>query len=93
MREKIRAHIIVSGRVQGVYFRQNTIKQAQKFGVSGWIRNLDNGKVEAVFEGEKDKVEEIVNWTKKGSFFAKVLNLKVDWQEYKGEFNNFEIKR
>lgn len=92
MEEKIRAHIIVSGRVQGVYFRQETAKQAGKFGVSGWVRNLNDGRVEAVFEGEKDTVERIVNWIKKGPFFAKVSNLKVDWQEYSGEFNNFEIK-
>ncbi len=92
MKEKIRAHVIISGRVQGVYYRQNTVKQAQRFGLSGWIKNLNDGRVEAVFEGEKDVVEKIVNWAKKGPFFAKVSSVKVDWQEYIGEFNNFGIK-
>ena len=92
LEEKIRAHIIVSGRVQGVCYRQDTVKQAQKLGLSGWIKNLDDGRVEAVFEGEKKSVEKIINWAKKGSVFARVLNLNIDWQEYKGEFSNFEIK-
>lgn len=92
MKEKIRAHVIISGRVQGVYYRQNTVKQAQKLRLSGWIKNLNDGRVEAVFEGEKDMVEKIVNWTKKGPFFAKVSSVEVDWQEYIGEFNNFGIK-
>lgn len=92
MKEKIRAHVVLSGRVQGVYYRQNTIKQAQRLGLSGWIRNLNDGKVEAVFEGEKENVEKIVNWAKKGPFFARVSSLKIEWQEYKGEFNNFGIK-
>ncbi len=92
MKEKIRAHVVVSGRVQGVYYRQNAVKQAQKLGLSGWIRNLSDGKVEAVFEGGKENVEKIVNWAKKGPFFSRVSSLKIDWQEYKGEFNNFGVK-
>jgi len=92
MQEKIRAHIIVSGRVQGVYFRQDTAKQAQKLGILGWVRNLNDGKVEAVLEGAKEDVQKIIDWTKKGPFLARVLNLDIKWQEYKGEFNNFEIK-
>lgn len=92
MEEKIRAHIIVSGRVQGVYYRQKTVKQAQKLGLSGWVKNLNNGKVEAVFEGKKKSVEKIVNWAKKGPVFARVLGSNIDWQEYTGEFNNFEVK-
>lgn len=92
MKEKIRAHVVLSGRVQGVYYRQNTVKQAQKLGLSGWIRNLNDGKVEAVFEGEKENIEKIVNWAKKGPFFARVSSLKIEWQKYKGEFNNFGVK-
>jgi len=92
MKKKIRAHVVISGRVQGVYYRKDAIKQAQRLGLSGWIRNLNDGKVEAVFEGEKENVEKIVNWAKKGPFFARVSSLKIEWQEYKGEFNNFGIK-
>ncbi len=92
MQEEVRAHIIVSGRVQGVYFRQETAKQAQRLGISGWVRNLNDNKVEAVLEGEKEDVQKIIDWAKKGPFFARVLNLDIKWQEHKGEFNNFEIK-
>ena len=92
MEEKIRAHIFVSGRVQGVWFRENTQKKARKLGVTGWVKNLADGQVEAVFEGEKEQVEAMVNWTKKGPIWAKVNDLNLEWQEYQGEFNNFEIR-
>ena len=92
MQKKVRAHILISGRVQGVYFRQKTAKQAQMLGISGWVRNLNDNKVEAVLEGAKEDVQKIIDWAKKGPFLARVLNLDIKWQEYKGEFNNFEIK-
>jgi len=92
MAEKASVHIFVSGRVQGVYFRENARKKAQELGVFGWIRNLIDGRVEAVFEGEKRNVEEIVNWAKRGPIWAKVEDIQINWQDYKGEFNNFEIK-
>ncbi|MCP6717933.1 MAG: acylphosphatase [Patescibacteria group bacterium] len=90
--EKVRAHIIVSGRVQGVGYRNNTFQQAQKIGLSGWVKNLEDGRVEAVFEGEKQEVEKIINWAKKGPLLANISDFKIDWQEHKGEFSNFEIK-
>ena len=90
MSQKIRAHIFVSGRVQGVYFREKTRKKAQELGVFGWVRNLPDGRVEAVFEGEK--VEKMVKWSKRGPFWAKINNSEIQWEDYKGEFNNFEIK-
>ncbi len=92
MAEKVRVNIFVSGKVQGVYFREKTREKAEEFGVSGWVRNLSDGRVEAVFEGEKDKVEEMVKWARKGPFWAKVNGLEVSREEYKGEFSNFEIK-
>jgi acylphosphatase len=92
MSEKVRAHIFVSGRVQGVYFREKTRKKAQGLGVFGWVRNLSDGRVEAVFEGEKENVEKIIKWSKKGPFWAKVENLEVNREDYKGELENFEIK-
>jgi acylphosphatase len=90
--EKIRIHIFVSGKVQGVFFRDSTVKQAEKLGVFGWIQNLENGIVEAVFEGDKDKVDKIVKWVRKGPFFAKVKEIDVDQQRYTGEFKDFQIK-
>ena len=92
MEGKARVHIFVSGRVQGVFFRENTRKRAKKLGIKGWVRNLPDGRVEAVFEGEKSKVKELINRTKKGSLIARVDELKVILEEYKEEFDNFEIK-
>ena len=92
MEGKVRFHIFVSGRVQGIFFRENTKKKAQKLRITGWVRNLPDGRVEAVLEGEKDKIEELVNWAKKGPVFAKVDELKVMPEEYKEEFDNFEIR-
>jgi len=92
MTDKVRAHIFVSGRVQGVFFRENTRKKAKGLGICGWVRNLADSRVEAVFEGEKYKVEELVNWARKGPWIAKVEKLETVPEEYKGEFTDFEIK-
>lgn len=92
MNQKVRAHIFVSGRVQGVWFRENTQKKARKLGVTGWVKNLADDRVEAIFEGEKEKVEEMIKWAKRGPILAKVNGIDVEWQEYQGEFNNFEIR-
>ncbi len=92
MEEKIRAHIIVSGRVQGVYFREQMRKGAKKLNVSGWVKNLEDGRVEAIFEGEKGKVEKIIDWVKQGPAFAKVKDIELEWQEYRGEFKNFKVR-
>lgn len=92
MPEKIRAHIFVSGRVQGVFFRQNTQKKAKDLGLTGWVRNLPDGRVEAVFEGPKEKVEEMIEWTRKSPMISRVDNIDISWEEYQAEFNDFEIK-
>ncbi len=90
--EKIRVHIFISGKVQGVFFRDSIMKRARKSGVFGWVQNLQDGRVEAVLEGEQDKVEKIVKWAKRGPIFARVDNVDVERQEYKGEFKDFQIK-
>ncbi len=90
--EKIRAHIFVSGKVQGVFFRENTRKKAEKLGVSGWVKNLGDGRVEAVFEGDRGNVEEMTNWARKGPFWAKVEGIDVVWEDFKAEFKGFEIR-
>ena len=88
---KVRAHIFVSGKVQGVFFRQKTRQQAENLGVKGWVKNLDDGKVEAVFEGEKEEVETLVAFCKKGPKGAIVKGFKLDWEEFSGEFDDFEV--
>jgi len=92
MNEKVRAHIVVSGRVQGVFFRAEAQEKAKGLGVFGWVKNLAEGRVEAVFEGERAKVEQLVKWAESGPPGAVVNDLNVVWEEYQGEFNGFEIR-
>ena len=92
MSEKIRVHIFVSGRVQGVFFRSNTAEKARELRLTGWVRNLEDGRLEAVFEGEEEKVKEIVKWAKRGPNLARVNSIEILWEDYKGEFNNFGIR-
>lgn len=87
-----RVNIFVSGRVQGVFFRLETRRIAEELGITGWVKNLPDGRVEILAEGEKEKLEKLVEWVKRGPVFAKVDNLEVEWQEYRDEFNSFEIK-
>ncbi len=88
---KTRAHVYVTGRVQGVFFRQNTKRQAQKQGVNGWVRNLEDGRVEAVFEGEEPAVKALVEFCGKGPRGAEVTGVAVDYEPVKGEFESFSI--
>jgi len=90
--KKVRAHILVSGLVQGVFFRFFTVKKAKEFGVFGWVKNLPDGKIEAIFEGEKEKVQNLVEWMKRGPPNARVDGVKIEWQKFEGKFDNFEIK-
>lgn len=87
-----RAHVFVSGRVQGVSFRYYTVREAERQGVSGWVRNLYDGRVEAVFEGEQSAVEGMVNWCRQGSPSASVADLEVTWSEPVGEFDGFRVR-
>ncbi|MDR0318632.1 MAG: acylphosphatase [Nitrososphaerota archaeon] len=88
---KIRAHIYVTGKVQGVFFRQNTRRQAQSRGVCGWVSNLSDGRVEAVFEGEEIFVKEVVDYCRRGPSFAKVEQVEVLFEDYTGAFLVFSI--
>lgn len=90
--ENLRAHVIIHGLVQGVYFRASTRDEAVRLGVGGWVRNLPEGSVEAVFEGEKIKVEEIVGWCYKGPPGAEVTKVDLKWESYKGEFKHFDVR-
>ncbi len=92
MGEKVSAHAIISGKVQGVFFRMETKQTADRFGVSGWVRNRRDGTVEALFEGEKGPVLEVLNWCKEGPPLSKVIDITVDWSTYSGEFTDFKIR-
>ena len=89
---KVRAHVLVSGMVQGVFFRSETQYEAKKRNVTGWVRNLPDGMVEAVFEGEEEKVKELINFCKHGPPGARVASVDVRWEKYTGEFKDFEIR-
>lgn len=91
MTTKARAQIIVSGRVQGVFFRDNTRRWAAALGLTGWVRNLWDGRVEAVAEGEREKVEELIDRLRTGPPLARVESVDVTWGEYKGEFPDFRV--
>ena len=86
-----RAHIFVSGWVQGVFFRDQTQKWANSLAVTGWVRNLKDGRVEVMAEGNKEKIEDLISQLKQGPSLARVENVEVDWEEYKGEFRDFSI--
>jgi acylphosphatase len=90
--EMVRAHIFVSGIVQGVGFRWSMQRMARRLGVKGWVRNLPDGRVEAVFEGPRDRVEELIDWAKRGPSWAVVEGVEVRWEKYRGEFTDFEIR-
>jgi acylphosphatase len=87
----VRAHVFVSGRVQGVFFRQKTRQLAIGLNVTGWVRNLDDGRVEGVFEGEEEAVVAVVDFCRKGPKGAKVDQVKLNWEDFTGEFHNFAI--
>lgn len=86
-----RAHIIVSGRVQGVAFRHYTQKTADSHAVKGWVRNNPDRTVEAVFEGDEAEVRAVLDWCKQGPQMARVDSVKVVWEEATGEFREFTI--
>jgi acylphosphatase len=78
--------------VQGVFFRSETRGEARRFGVTGWIQNMPDSKVEAVFEGEEKSVKEIIEFCKRGPLGAWVTEVRVVWENYIGEFRDFEIR-
>jgi len=89
---RVRAHVFISGRVQGVFFRHETRLRAIRNNVVGWVRNLPDGRVEAVFEGEKENVEVMIAFCHRGPPGAVVKNVEVIWENPTGEFKDFRIR-
>ena len=89
---KARAHVFVSGRVQGVFFRSQTKHNADRHNVKGWVRNLSDGRLEAIFEGEKDAVQTLIEFCKHGPSGARVTKVDLTEENYTGEFDRFKIK-
>ena len=90
---KSRVHVIISGQVQGVWYRANTKEKAEELGLTGWVKNIAQGNVEAVFEGEESAVNEMITWCQKGPPLAQVTNVKVTHQQFGGEFAGFIVLR
>lgn len=90
--DRTRAHVFVSGTVQGVFYRANTREQARKRGIDGWVKNLDDGRVEAVFEGPAAAVDSMIEWCHDGSPAASVTDVSVTMEDPTG-LDGFEINR
>ncbi|MFO7713480.1 acylphosphatase [Desulfosarcina sp.] len=91
MEDKARAHLIVSGRVQGVWFRAETQQAARRIGVHGWVRNNRDGTVEAVVEGARTAVLAMIDWCRTGPSRSRVEKVEVAWQPCQGDSADFEI--
>lgn len=92
MAEKTRRRVIVRGEVQGVFFRDSTRKEAESRGVAGWVRNRDDGSVEAVFEGPEDAVEAMVDWCRSGPSRADVEDMDVSLEGDPDGLEGFEVR-
>lgn len=90
--DRTRAHVLVSGTVQGVFYRATTRNEARDRGIDGWVKNLDDGRVEAVFEGPADAVEEMIEWCHTGSPQADVSGVEAEYDDPEGE-EGFRIRR
>ncbi len=86
-----RAHIIVKGLVQGVFFRASTRRIAKSLGLKGYVKNLENGNVEIIVEGNEEAIKELINFAKKGPEPAEVRDINIKYEEPKNEFESFGV--
>jgi acylphosphatase len=84
---------VIGGRVQGVAYRFETQYAAERIGVYGWVRNRPDGTVQALFEGERERVEEMIAWCRRGPALARVTAVDVSWEDYCGDLSDFRILR
>lgn len=84
-------HLLVKGRVQGVYFRASTQREARRLGLSGWVKNKNDGSVEILAEGEEVAIRELYGWAQKGPSAARVDKVETRWRSFTGEFPDFRI--
>jgi acylphosphatase len=93
VRMKTQAHVVIAGRVQGVWFRASTKEKADALGLTGWVKNTTRGDVEAVFEGEEGAVREMLDWCWRGPPLAKVTAVKETRKPFTGVFSEFSVLR
>jgi acylphosphatase len=89
--DNIRAHLVIEGRVQGVFFRDSTRREATGLGLNGWVKNRFDGSVEVVAEGSRDKVEQLVQWCHHGPPASRVTEVRRIDEDHTGEFDSFRI--
>ena len=89
--DNIRVRLFIKGRVQGVWFRDSTRQEARRLGVTGWARNVPDGRVEVLAEGPADKVRGLIDWCQQGPPLARVERVEESFEEWTGEFNSFNI--
>ncbi len=92
MKEKKQIHLLISGKVQGVWYRASTREKAGQLGLTGWVRNLPDGRVEAVAEGEVTALEELIAWCRQGPPAARVSDVAVTWQDATDDFDGFTVR-
>ncbi len=89
--DQARVHLTIEGQVQGVFFRYSTVEEAVRLRLRGWVRNCPDGSVEVVAEGQRKKIEYLISWCHHGPPGARVHNVRIQWEDYRGEFENFRI--
>jgi acylphosphatase len=90
--ERERAHVYVSGRVQGVFFRDSVRERAEQLGLIGWVRNIPDGRVETLFEGPSESVREMVRWCEEGPSHADVENVDTEFEAPREDLGGFEVR-
>jgi acylphosphatase len=87
-----RVHLLISGQVQGVFFRANTRRKASELGLKGWVRNVPDGMVEVLAEGRKHSLDKLIEYCRKGPEGASVENIEIKWGEFRNEFGGFDVR-
>jgi acylphosphatase len=87
-----RIHLVIRGRVQGVYYRASAVREAKRLGLTGWVKNRPDNGVELVAEGEEDQVKDFLAWAQHGPSTARVDKIDTRWRSYTGEFASFTIE-
>jgi acylphosphatase len=90
--DREQAHVYVSGQVQGVFFRDTAREKAEQLGLNGWVKNLPDGRVEALFEGPSERVREMVRWCEEGPSRAEVEDVDTEFEASRGDLTGFEVR-
>lgn len=90
--DSVRAHLLIEGRVQGVFYRASTCREARLLNINGWVKNCPDGRVEAIFEGKEKNVKKMIDWCYKGPPGAIVMDVKINWEKPEEKYEDFSIR-